>query len=332
MKINIYYGGRGLVDDPTKLVLEKMQAVFDELRITTERYNLFEEKNNIATLPQTMKDADGIILATTIEWLGIGGYMQQFLDACWLYGDKAKMSSLYMFPVVMSQTYGEREGVYMLQRAWDMIGGKVCEGLSAYVNDTLEFELNSDYMQVIEKKAEDIYRVISKKLKTLPTSTNEIKQTVMKDNLDLTPQESEQLSKYVSNDEYVKKQKEDIEELSSLFMSMMDTNSGDNDTDVLKDCINKLNQTARVVEDFTAQYLIKISDINRDIHIDANELKVTVAEEGCDNPNVIGRMNLSVLKNIIDKKQTFQKAFMSGEMSAKGNFKTLRMLDQMFGF
>lgn len=332
MKINIYYGGRGLVDDPTKLVLEKMQAVFDELRITTERYNLFEEKNNIATLPQTMKDADGIILATTIEWLGIGGYMQQFLDACWLYGDKAKMSSLYMFPVVMSQTYGEREGVYMLQRAWDMIGGKVCEGLSAYVNDTLEFELNSDYMQVIEKKAEDIYRVISKKLKTLPTSTNEIKQTVMKDNLDLTPQESEQLSKYVSNDEYVKKQKEDIEELSSLFMSMMDTNSGDNDTDVLKDCINKLNQTARVVEDFTAQYLIKISDINRDIHIDANELKVTVAEEGCDNPNVIGRMNLSVLKNIIDRKQTFQKAFMSGEMSAKGNFKTLRMLDQMFGF
>lgn len=332
MKINIYYGGRGLVDDPTKLVLEKMQAVFDELRITTERYNLFEEKNNIATLPQTMKDADGIILATTIEWLGIGGYMQQFLDACWLYGDKAKMSSLYMFPVVMSQTYGEREGVYMLQRAWDMIGGKVCEGLSAYVNDTLEFELNSDYMQVIEKKAEDIYRVISKKLKTLPTSTNEIKQTVMKDNLDLTPQESEQLSKYVSNDEYVKKQKEDIEELSSLFMSMMDTNSGDNDTDVLKDCINKLNQTARVVEDFTAQYLIKISDINRDIHIDANELKVTVAEEGCDNPNVIGRMNLSVLKNIIDRKQTFQKAFMSGEMSAKGNFKTLRMLDLMFGF
>lgn len=332
MKINIYYGGRGLVDDPTKLVLEKMQAVFDELRITTERYNLFEEKNNIATLPQTMKDADGIILATTIEWLGIGGYMQQFLDSCWLYGDKAKMSSLYMFPVVMSQTYGEREGVYMLQRAWDMIGGKVCEGLSAYVNDTLEFELNSDYMQVIERKAEDIYRVISKKLKTLPTSTNEIKQTVMKDNLDLTPQESEQLSKYVSNDEYVKKQKEDIEELSSLFMSMMDTNLGDNDTDVLKDCINKLNQTARVVEDFTAQYLIKISDINRDIHIDANELKVTVAEEGCDNPNVIGRMNLSVLKNIIDRKQTFQKAFMSGEMSAKGNFKTLRMLDLMFGF
>lgn len=330
MKVNIYYGGRGLVDDPTKLVLEKMQAVFDELRITTERFNLFEMKNNIATLPQTMKDADAIILATTIEWLGIGGYMQQFLDSCWLYGDKAKMSSLYMFPIVMSQTYGEREGVYMLQRAWDMIGGKTCEGLSAYVNDTLEFELNADYMQVIEKKAEDIYRTVSKKIKTLPTSTNEIKQTVMKDNLDLTPQESEQLSKYVSNDEYVKKQKEDIEELSSLFMSMMDTEQSGND--VLADCIDKLNQTASVVPDFEAQYLIKISDINRNIHINANKNSVTVKEEDIENANVIGRMELSVLKNIIERKQTFQKAFMSGEMSAKGNFKTLRMLDLMFGF
>ena len=87
MKINIYYGGRGLLDDPTQYVLKKMQNVFTELRVTVERYNIFEYKNSISTLPQTMKDADGIILATTVEWLGIGGFMYQFLDACWLYGD-----------------------------------------------------------------------------------------------------------------------------------------------------------------------------------------------------------------------------------------------------
>ena len=54
-----------------------------------------EHKNEIATLPQTMKDADGIILATTVEWLGIGGYMQQFLDACWLYGAFAPSRLLF---------------------------------------------------------------------------------------------------------------------------------------------------------------------------------------------------------------------------------------------
>ena len=52
MKINIYYGGRGLLDDPTLYVLKKMQNVFTELRVTVERYNIFEYKNSISTLPQ----------------------------------------------------------------------------------------------------------------------------------------------------------------------------------------------------------------------------------------------------------------------------------------
>ena len=88
LNINIYYGGRGIIDDPTIYVINKMQEVLEELRVHVERYNLYDGKTNITTLPQTLKEADGIILATTVEWYGIGGYMQQFLDACWLYGDK----------------------------------------------------------------------------------------------------------------------------------------------------------------------------------------------------------------------------------------------------
>ena len=84
MKIYVYYGGRGFMDDPTLYVINKMQEVLQELHVTVERYNLYELKNSITTLPQTLKEADGIILATTVEWYGIGGWMQQFLDACWL--------------------------------------------------------------------------------------------------------------------------------------------------------------------------------------------------------------------------------------------------------
>ena len=75
MKINIYYGGRGLLDDPTLYVISRIENVLKELRVKVERYNIYEHKNEIATLPQTFKDVDGIILATTVEWLGIGGYM-----------------------------------------------------------------------------------------------------------------------------------------------------------------------------------------------------------------------------------------------------------------
>ena len=81
MKINIYYGGRGLIDDPTLYVIGKIEEVLDELRVSVETFRLMDLKNGITTLPQTLKEADGIILATTIEWYGIGGYMQQFLDA-----------------------------------------------------------------------------------------------------------------------------------------------------------------------------------------------------------------------------------------------------------
>ena len=63
MKVNIYYGGRGLLDDPTLYVIGKMEEVLKELRVSVERYNIYEHKNSISTLPQTLKDADGIILA-----------------------------------------------------------------------------------------------------------------------------------------------------------------------------------------------------------------------------------------------------------------------------
>ena len=33
MKVNIYYGGRGLLDDPTLYVLNKMEEVLQELRV-----------------------------------------------------------------------------------------------------------------------------------------------------------------------------------------------------------------------------------------------------------------------------------------------------------
>ena len=156
MKINIYYGGRGMIDDPTLVVINKMQEVLEELHVKVERYNLHELKNTIPTLPQTLKDVDGVIFATTVEWHGIGGYMHQFLDACWLYGDKEKISQIYMCPIVMSTTYGEREGKLDLSTAWEILGGLPCSGICGYIADTVSLEMNEDYILLIEKKAENM--------------------------------------------------------------------------------------------------------------------------------------------------------------------------------
>ncbi len=122
MKVNIYYGGRGMVDDPTIFVMGKIQEVLEELNVNVTRYNLYEMKNTITTLSQTVTEADAVVLATTVEWLGMGGYMQSFLDSCWLYGDKDQIGKVYMFPVVMAKTYGEREVSLALANSWEIIG------------------------------------------------------------------------------------------------------------------------------------------------------------------------------------------------------------------
>lgn len=329
MKINIYYGGRGLLDDPTLYVLGKMEDVLKELRVTVERYNIYEHKSEIYTLPHTFKEADGIILATTVEWLGIGGYMQQFLDACWLYGDKELISSLYMQPIVMSTTYGEREGVVTLENAWVILGGQPCSGLCGYVEDLVNFEMNQEYTLIIEKKAEDLYRSISQKMKVLPSSNQAIKQTVLRtQSMDLTPQESEQLSKYVSDDSYVKKQKEDIEELASMFKDILGKSSEEEDKMYIKEFESHFMPEIG----FRASYLFMIEGKKQPLCLDVKDDELTCSYGSRENIDVYAKLNADVMSSIVNGRMTFQRAFMTGVMTAKGNFKTLRMLDTLFNF
>jgi len=130
----------------------------------------------------------------------MGGYMQTFLDSCWLYSDKSQILDKYMFPVVMARTYGEREVTLALNNSWEIIGGKIGPALSAYIDDTTDFEFNDNYKTIIEKYAENVYRTISQRIMQLPSSSQTIKNNMLKDTIKLTPQESEQLSKYASDD------------------------------------------------------------------------------------------------------------------------------------
>lgn len=329
MKVNIYYGGRGLLDDPTLYVIGKMEEVLKELRVSVERYNIYEHKNSISTLPQTLKDADGIILSTTVEWLGIGGYMQQFLDSCWLYGDKEKIKTTYMQPIVMSTTYGEREGELTLSNAWEILGGLPCSGMCGYVDDLVSFEMNHDYSLIIEKKAENLYRTISQKQKSLPTSNQAVTRTILRtQQMDLTPQESEQLSQYVADDSYVKKQKEDIEELASMFKDKLSVQQNDTQTEY----ITELESHFVPQGDFTANYLFMIEEKKKPLVVEVagEELNCYYGQQ--ENVDVYAKLTGEVMNNILAGRMTFQRAFMTGEMTAKGNFKTLRTLDQIFIF
>ena len=66
-----------MIGDPTLYVMNKMQEVFKELNVTVERYDLYEVKNNITALPQTLKDADGVAVVNEEEEIRV----QVFGDA-----------------------------------------------------------------------------------------------------------------------------------------------------------------------------------------------------------------------------------------------------------
>lgn len=329
MNINIYYGGRGLIDDPTLYVINKMREVLEELRVHVTQYNLYENKNGIPTLPQTLKEADGIILASTVEWYGIGGYMHQFLDACWLYGDKEKIAKLYMCPVVMSTTYGEREGKMQLSTAWEVLGGQPCSGICGYIANTLTLEMKQEYTTIIEKKAENLYRTVNQKIPSFPASNQAVKNKVATSpNVDLTPQESEQLSRYAADDGYVQRQKEDIQELTSMFRDMLN----EKDETLQDTFIQCFYQAFKPQAGFTASYVLKLGGREDAfvIQVDGNQVECYYGT--VEEPDVEVTTASDVIEEIIAGRVSFQSAFMSGTMKMKGNFRVMRMLDNLFVF
>lgn len=329
MNINIYYGGRGLIGDPTQYVIKKMCEVLEELNVNVKRYDLYEIKNAITTLPRTLKEADGVILATTVEWYGIGGYMQQFLDACWLYGDKDVISKIYMCPVCMSTTYGEREGKMNMTTAWEILGGKPISGICGYIPDIASLESKEEYDRIIEKKAENMYRSISQKLASFPSSNQAVKQKVsVTQNVDLTPQETEQLSMYAADEEYVARQKEDIKELTGIFHNKLENQEVDDEDKYIDDFKKKFTPQAGV----NAIYRLKIKNFKKDLIVKVANAKLEVFYGQSEYSDVKLELNSEILDQIIAGENTFQRMFMSGKMTSKGDFNLLRALDNLFPF
>lgn len=329
MKINIYYGGRGIIGDPTIYVINKIQGVLEELNVNVERFNLYEMKSSIISLPASINECDAVILAATVEWFGIGGYLTQFLDACWLYGNKEKIQKTYMCPIVMSTTAGEREAKTQLQTAWELLGGLSINGLCGYVSDMMNFEMNKEYGTIIEKQAENIYRAVSQKHVSLPSSNRvmpQISENPM--TISLSPQESEQLSKYVSDESYVQQQKEDISELASRFKDMLDAKAVDENLVYITDFTEHFEKTGAI----DGIFKLVIKEKKKPLIIEVSGKSLNCYYGNTDKQDVTCKLTSEVMNRIISGKETFQRAFMSGDMDVKGSFPLMRKLDEMFIF
>lgn len=334
MKVNIYYGGRGLIDDPTIFVMSKVMSVLDELNIKVKKYNLYEDIRGISILPKTLKEADAVILAASVEWMGIGGLLWQFLDSCFLYGDKEKIKTLYMMPVVASTTYGEKDAQFTLIKAWEMLGGIPCDGICAYVNDPVTFETSSEYAYLVEKRTENFYRTFSKKLSSFPSSSLAVREKVLRPKtISLTPQESEQLSMYVSNDSYVKQQKEDIQELTQMFKQMMGDSSESATVPAAEEpYLEDFQRVFNPIPNMALTFSWAIQGFAKKLIIEVDGEKLNCYYGERDSVDVAIKSTKQAIEKVIYGEIPLQASFMAGDLTAKGNFRVLHTFDMLFRF
>ena len=84
--------------------------------------------------------------------------------------------------------------------------------------------------------------------------------------------------------------------------------------------------------DSKCSYMIMISDKDKNIIIDVDGAVCNVDFGNNPDADVICRLSKENFEKVASGKMTFHRAFMTGDMSAKGNLKTLRLLDDLFMF
>ena len=188
--------------------------------------------------------------------------------------------------------------------------------------------MNEAYASLIEKKAENVYRTIKQQVVSFPASNQAVKQKVLvSKNIELTPQESEQLSEYAADDSYVQRQKEDLQELASMFRGMMSQESvtGTNDFE------SSFEKHFHPIPGFKATYKIVIEGSGKIIGLKINGKELKYTEE-VGRADVEAQITEDAINEILAGRMTFQRAFMGGDMKMKGDFKILRTLDELFVF
>ena len=137
-----------------------------------------------------------------------------------------------------------------------------------------------------------------------------------------------ELKEYRESILYIKEQQEDIEELSNMFKDMLGQSKEDEDTAYLME----LEAHFVPQEDFSVTYLFMIDGKKKPLTIEVQNDELQVHYGQGEKIDVYTKLSPEVMDGIIQGRMTFQRAFMTGEMTAKGNLKNLKMLDQIFRF
>lgn len=347
-KVIVVYGGSNLVNDPTSVAVERVSSVLTELNMTVKRLDLYKTNYKMESFLSELNGADGVILATTVEWYGIGGLLQDFLDKCFASGQLDYFDGAYLFAIVISRQGYERDALTHLLKSWEILGGVEGVTICASIESSADIETDSDLLGAIDKKAEDYYRVISQQRVIMPTSIHDHKvlvkipvrieshkgeQTAMEQAIENNGVESvydNQMS-FISNyDEFIEKQQQDIEDIASLFKERLST-KGDIGQKTYPELFEYKYKPDRTFSDCTISWIVNDKKSKSVVLIfEGAVLKAKYSKK--TEADVVMSSDHDILQKIVEGRLTVQRAFMTGEIKAKGNFTLLYKLDQLFAF
>lgn len=316
--ITIVYGGLSIEDNPTKLACERIAEVFTELGLTVVSYDLItQDKEKVL---ESLRQSAGVVLATTVEWFGIGYVMQQFLDECYLVKRDGMFDEIPLFSIVFSRNKMEKEASDYLNSAWQMLGG--WKGVEVYGSFSNRYELltNGEALTFIEKKAEQFYRYGLQQSYQLPHSLSgesSFKERSIPLEKEEQAKESAEMSDHKKNvvalSEKLKAKLEEKTKAIAIGLTDLLAERYKGYTD--KEYLVQFQMGSGEGENIAA--LFKPSGIYCYYGQEEDAvLTVNIDEE--------------LLRQILAQKISFRRAFMTGKLSVKGELNLLYKLDEFF--
>ncbi len=347
-KVILVYGGSALSNDPSAVVAERVAGVLAELNVGVYRIDLYKNDYKMDQFFDVLAEADGLIMATTVEWFGIGGVLQTFLDKAYMSGQFKVFDGTYLFNIAISRHSYEREAMDHILRSWELLGGIEGVNLCASIASSADIETNNKLLLAIDKKAEDFYRVINQQRMPMPTSINENKVILRVPAQEGLPS-GEQLEmpqvlgqekkdepinnqiSFINNyDAFIEKQQQDIHDIANLFKEKLATDVGTGGMKIPELFEHRFRADNGFGNHSITWIVTNDAKSNFVMTFRGSSLKCSKGQK--KDADVVISSNLDTVTKVTEGKLTIQRAFMTGEIKAKGNFTLLYKLDNLFKF
>lgn len=294
----------------------RVAEVFAELGLNVETWKLAETGDEEPM--RALSQAAGAVIALTVEWYGIGSRLQRFLESCHA-AAKDMAAEIPLMAIVFSRNGYEREAAAYLAEAWRLLGGWPGLEITGVFAETDDFSGNTPALELIEKKAEQFFRYGLNQSYQLP-------QSAAAGQIGLPSPATADAAIETPETDSAQKEKANVRALSHKLAAKLEQKTRQTKQSIaeliLQNYVGGSDQEYRLqlmVKDKPAEntfVLIKKTGVYA--YAGEEEAVLTIFAED------------EVLRRCLVGELSFQKAFMTGQLSAKGELTLLYKLEGFF--